>query len=65
MPSGSAHKMRQEGTKRLEILGQDLIFEIDTVNPLIGDALVIYFPTTQFAGTTVSVRVWYSTNPTA
>lgn len=65
LPAGSAFAQTQAGTEHVEIEGESLGWEIDVVNPIIGDALTIYFNNNLKAGTTVSVRVWYSTQPGA
>jgi hypothetical protein len=39
---GSAKKMMEQGAEDVEVLGNDLQFEIDVVNPLIGDALTVH-----------------------
>lgn len=35
--------MQQAGTDAFEITGSDLRMTIDTVNPIIGDALTVHF----------------------
>jgi hypothetical protein len=61
LPAGSAYTQTQAGTEHVEIAGEALDWQIDVVNPIIGDALTIYFGHNLKAGTTVSVRIWYST----
>jgi len=61
LPAGSAYTQTQAATEHVEIAGESLDWEIDVVNPIIGDALTIYFDNNLEAGTTVSVRIWYST----
>lgn len=57
--------MRKAGTDAYEIVGDSLFYEIEIVNPIIGDAMTITFPEVQMAGSTVSVRIWYTTKPEA
>jgi leukotriene-A4 hydrolase len=57
--------MQQANTDAYEITGTALKMTIDTVNPIIGDALTIHFNEVQKAGTFVSVRIWYTTQPSA
>jgi len=42
-----------------------LTHEIDVVNTIIGDALTINLGQVYKAGSTVSVRIWYTTKPEA
>lgn len=58
---GSAMLMKNHGINKHSIVGTPLSWENDVVNPLIGDALTIYFNDVQAAGTTVSVRIYYTT----
>jgi len=63
----SAKKLRDMGPyKEAPELGNTpLTWNIDVVNPLIGDALTCHFPETLAAGSEVSVRVYYKTDPAA
>jgi leukotriene-A4 hydrolase len=65
LPSGSAQELRKAGPHRKHIEGAVQMWHIDVVNPEIGDALTVYFPETQKAGTTVSVKIDYITKPEA
>lgn len=49
----------------MEIQGSELEFEIDQVNPNIGDALTVHLNKTYYPGDTVSVRIFYRTDPDA
>lgn len=57
--------MEDYNTVAYDITGSDLSMTIDTVNPIIGDALTVHFDEIQKAGTYISVRIWYSTQPSA
>jgi hypothetical protein len=65
LPAGSAYTQTQAGTEHVDIAGESLEWGIDVVNPIIGDALTIYFNNNLKAGTKASVRIWYSTQPGA
>jgi leukotriene-A4 hydrolase len=57
--------MLNAGTDAYNVTGDGLVWQLDSVNPIIGDALTIYFSETQKAGSSVSVRVWYNTSAEA
>ena len=65
LSTGSAMVMKDHGIRKANIASTPLSWENDIVNPIIGDALTVYFGEVQEAGTTVSVRINYTTNPDA
>lgn len=65
LPAGSAKTLMNHGVVQAIIVGETLKWETEVVNPEIGDAMTIYFNEVQAAGTTVSVRIYYTTRPEA
>ena len=66
LPPGSAEAMRDAGMEGSNNkVGEALTWSIDVVNPIIGDAMTVNFPTKQKAGTTVSVQIFYTTRTEA
>lgn len=65
VPADSAKTLMNHGLEKAVLDGTPLSWENDIYNPLIGDALTIYFNDVQKAGTTVSVRIYYTTQPEA
>jgi leukotriene-A4 hydrolase len=65
LETGSAMVMKDHGIRKAKIASTPLSWENDIVNPIIGDALTVYFGEVQEVGTTVSVRISYTTNPDA
>lgn len=54
--------MEKAGASELQFFPKiSLNLEIEVVNPIIGNALTVYFNSVQKAGTTVSVRIFYTT----
>lgn len=65
VPTGSAQEQRKAGAKELEILGTDLTWTTDVVNPANGDALTVHLNQTFQPGEMISVRIYYRTHPDA
>jgi leukotriene-A4 hydrolase len=65
LPGKSALAMKDAQFERLELQATQLTYKIEVVNTLIGDALTVNFPTTQKAGTFISVQIFYTTRTEA
>lgn len=66
MPQNSARKLKDLGAYAEDgIVGLDLDWTIDVVNPDIGDALTVHLNGTYNKGDKLSVRIYYRTDPSA